>query len=226
MRRGPLEKLGLIRVKVNASAERKLSEIHDFFGRRCYCWLCGKHDGGCQSKSNIIHRNRIDCRDWQRVKESSINDMMKTVFVATTLLASSVAGFVPNHRAQPSSSVSLLQAEAADRRAFISSVVTTTGAVVTGAFTDAPPAQAVGPVKIALEPIKYKAAPCPPDKPIPGEKAMFGMRGLCVNVEANLKEGSPKDLEKVGVYGFVTDGLTGDSVLANNPDKRYAKMIL
>eukprot|EP00957_Ditylum_brightwellii_P089345 6802622-Ditylum_brightwellii.AAC.1 len=27
-----------------------------------------------------------------------------------------------------------------------------------------------------------------------------------------------KDLEKVGVYGFVTDGVTGDSVLANNPD--------
>ena len=29
---------------------------------------------------------------------------------------------------------------------------------------------------------------------------------------------SPKELEKVGVYGFLTDGITGDSVLANNPD--------
>jgi hypothetical protein len=27
-----------------------------------------------------------------------------------------------------------------------------------------------------------------------------------------------KNLEKVGVYGFVTDAETGDSVLANNPD--------
>ena len=27
-----------------------------------------------------------------------------------------------------------------------------------------------------------------------------------------------QDLEKVGVYGFITDGESGDSVLANNPD--------
>jgi hypothetical protein len=27
-----------------------------------------------------------------------------------------------------------------------------------------------------------------------------------------------QDLEKVGVYGFITDGDSGDSVLANNPD--------
>jgi len=40
----------------------------------------------------------------------------------------------------------------------------------------------------------------------------------CVTVQAELKEASPKDLEKVGVYGFVKDGVTGDSVLANNPD--------
>ena len=48
--------------------------------------------------------------------------------------------------------------------------------------------------------------------------AMKGMRGLCVTMEAKLKEGSPKDLKDVGVYGFITDGDTGDSVLANNPD--------
>jgi hypothetical protein len=47
---------------------------------------------------------------------------------------------------------------------------------------------------------------------------MAGMRGLCVTVEASLDEAPPKDLNKVGVYGFVTDGETGDSVLANNPD--------
>ena len=29
---------------------------------------------------------------------------------------------------------------------------------------------------------------------------------------------TPKDLEKVGVYGFVSYGESGESVLANNPD--------
>lgn len=79
-------------------------------------------------------------------------------------------------------------------------------------------AQAVGPVKVPLEVISYSAKVCPPSKPIPGEKAMKGMRGLCVTVKARITEASPKDLEKVGVYGFVTDAISGDSVLANNPD--------
>lgn len=79
-------------------------------------------------------------------------------------------------------------------------------------------AQAIGPVKIFLEPDSYVAKPCPPSKPIPGQMAMKGMRGLCVTVQATLQEPSPKDLDKVGVYGFITDGETGDSVLANNPD--------
>ena len=48
---------------------------------------------------------------------------------------------------------------------------------------------------------------------------MQGMKGLCVQVEVDMKEKSPKDLEKVGVYGFVTYDESGESVLANNPDK-------
>lgn len=44
------------------------------------------------------------------------------------------------------------------------------------------------------------------------------MRGLCVQVKAELAENSPKDLDKVGVYGYVEDTLTSESVLANNPD--------
>jgi hypothetical protein len=79
-------------------------------------------------------------------------------------------------------------------------------------------ANAIGPVKIGLTPTSYTALPCPKNRPIPGQKAMAGMRGLCVTVEANLDEAPPKELNKVGVYGFVTDGETGDSVLANNPD--------
>ena len=53
-------------------------------------------------------------------------------------------------------------------------------------------ANAVGPVKINIVDPVYFAAPCPPDKPIPGEKAMKGMRGLCVQVKAKLEENSPK----------------------------------
>jgi hypothetical protein len=79
-------------------------------------------------------------------------------------------------------------------------------------------AQAIGPVKLDLINPVYAAQPCPPSKPIPGEKAMKGLRGLCVTVKADLAEQAPKDLEKVGVYGFVVDEETGDSVLANNPD--------
>lgn len=79
-------------------------------------------------------------------------------------------------------------------------------------------ANAVGPVKIMLKNPVYTAKTCPKDKPIPGQKAMLGMRGLCVTVKADLGDVSPKDLEKVGVYGFITDAASGDSVLANNPD--------
>jgi hypothetical protein len=79
-------------------------------------------------------------------------------------------------------------------------------------------AHAIGPVKINLLNPTYFAKPCPKDKPIPGEKAMKGMRGLCVTVTVDLENAPEKPLELVGVYGFVTAGGTGESVLANNPD--------
>lgn len=85
-------------------------------------------------------------------------------------------------------------------------------------LTQPQPANAVGPVKIDLKNPTYSARICPKDKPIPGEKAMKGMKGICVTVQADLADASPKDLEKVGVYGFVTDAESGNSVLANNPD--------
>jgi hypothetical protein len=47
---------------------------------------------------------------------------------------------------------------------------------------------------------------------------MKGMRGLCVTVDATLEDSPPKDLSQVGVYGFIKDAESGDSVLANNPD--------
>jgi len=92
------------------------------------------------------------------------------------------------------------------------------GGLLTPSLVAVPPARAVGPVKVALKPTSYVAKPCPPSKPIPGQQAMKGMRGLCVTVNADLAETPPKNLEKVGVYGFITDAETGDSVLANNPD--------
>ena len=79
-------------------------------------------------------------------------------------------------------------------------------------------ANAVGPVKISLNNPTYTAYPCPKDKPIPGEKAMKGMRPMCVQVHAELAENSPKDLVDGGVYGYVDDATTSESVLANNPD--------
>lgn len=84
--------------------------------------------------------------------------------------------------------------------------------------TQPSPANAIGPVKINLLNPKYTAIPCPKDKPIPGEKAMKGMRGLCVTVDVDLEELPDRELEKIGVYGYITDKGTGESVLANNPD--------
>ena len=39
-----------------------------------------------------------------------------------------------------------------------------------------------------------------------------------MTVDVDLEASPDKDLELVGVYGFVTDKETGESVLANNPD--------
>ena len=105
-----------------------------------------------------------------------------------------------------------------DRRTFLSQTGGATAALIFGVTSSPSEAIAVGPVKLPLEIVSYSAKVCPPSKPIPGEKAMKGMRGLCVTVNAKIVESTPKALEKVGVYGFVTDALTGDSVLANNPD--------
>jgi hypothetical protein len=119
----------------------------------------------------------------------------------------------------PCDSYDTTNVEFPSRRHILLSTAAVAAATATGCGLLPPqPAHAIGPVKIALQPTSYTAKPCPPDKPIPGEKAMFGMRGLCVTVTAQLQEASPKTLDQVGVYGFVIDGDTGNSVLANNPD--------
>ena len=140
--------------------------------------------------------------------------MLVTLSTLLLLLSARSHALVRPHHSLARPSSSSLDT-ASDRRTFFA---TTAAVLLAGATTTTPPAQAIGPVKLELQPTGYTAAPCPPNKPIPGEKAMQGMRGLCVTVQANLMEAPPKELEKVGVYGFITDGETGDSVLANNPD--------
>jgi len=111
---------------------------------------------------------------------------------------------------------------ASDRRTFVAKTasIISLGTITASKLTPqlGGEANAVGPVKLMLKNPVYSASTCPKDRPIPGQKAMQGMRGLCVTVKADLVDISPKDLEKVGVYGFITDAASGDSVLANNPD--------
>jgi hypothetical protein len=102
------------------------------------------------------------------------------------------------------------------RELFVGVLGTAAAASIVGAAPQ--DAHAIGPVKINLLNPTYTAKPCPKDKPIPGEKAMKGMKGLCVTVNVDLENAPEKPLELVGVYGFVTAGGTGESVLANNPD--------
>lgn len=129
--------------------------------------------------------------------------------------ASTISSTNQLQHAETSSTTALQMAPS--RRSFLATGV---AFGVAGALQPPAPASAIGPVKLDLLNPVYTAKPCPSDKPIPGEKAMKGLRGLCVTVQADLAEAAPKDLEKVGVYGFIRDGNedTGDSVLANNPD--------
>ena len=135
--------------------------------------------------------------------------------VLSFLLISPALAFVPQAANSRHHRGSIVCHAEADRRAFLG----TSAALAAGAALWKPSsAQAVGPVKIDLKNPVYTAKPCPKERPIPGQMAMKGMKGLCVTVDADLAESAPKDLEKVGVYGFVTDGESGESVLANNPD--------
>jgi hypothetical protein len=94
----------------------------------------------------------------------------------------------PQQLSSSSSSLSPLEIVSSQRRSFLIG-----GAAVAAAFVaQPPPAQAVGPVKVQLLNPVYTALPCPPSKPIPGEKAMKGLRGLCVTVKADLAEAPSK----------------------------------
>ncbi|KAL7546376.1 hypothetical protein ACHAWF_009716 [Thalassiosira exigua] len=153
--------------------------------------------------------------------------------IASSAYSAAVQGYAPARLCMtttppPSSPRSIQSSSSSSRRGFVSKGVafalgTTTASIVgtnslNNDLSTGGVANAVGPIKIDIVNPTYQAAPCPKDKPIPGEKAMKGMRGLCVQVKAELAENSPKELDKVGIYGYVDDALTSESVLANNPD--------
>eukprot|EP00578_Thalassiosira_sp_NH16_P013343 CAMPEP_0181105022 /NCGR_PEP_ID=MMETSP1071-20121207/15743_1 /TAXON_ID=35127 /ORGANISM="Thalassiosira sp., Strain NH16" /LENGTH=267 /DNA_ID=CAMNT_0023188267 /DNA_START=92 /DNA_END=895 /DNA_ORIENTATION=+ len=157
-----------------------------------------------------------------------------TVMASSAPFSAVVHGYAPArlHMTAPSPSSSFdsisSPSSSSSRRGFVSKSVafalgTTTVSIastssVSNTASMGGVANAVGPIKIDIVNPTYQAAPCPKDRPIPGEKAMKGMRGLCVTVKAELAENSPKELDKVGVYGYVDDSISAESVLANNPD--------
>jgi hypothetical protein len=109
-----------------------------------------------------------------------------------------------------------LNADLSRRDWLVGTVAAASAGLVVG--LNPPPAQAIGPVKINLLNPEYTAVLCPKDRPVPGEKAMKGMKGLCVTVTVDLENSTEKTLEKAGIYGYIKDASTGESVLANNPD--------
>jgi len=88
------------------------------------------------------------------------------------------------------------QLNASNRRTFVanSASIITLGTITASNLTPqlGGEANAVGPVKVMLKNPVYTAKACPKDRPIPGQKAMQGMRGLCVTVKADLENASPK----------------------------------
>ncbi len=145
------------------------------------------------------------------------------LIACSILVGSETLAFQPLSTQHPTTTPPQLHAAASStdvsrRDWFLTGAITAAGVVSAVSLIPPTPVHAVGPVKINLLNPTYRARPCPKDKPIPGEKAMKGMKGLCVMVDVELEESPEKPLELVGVYGFITDQETGESVLANNPD--------
>jgi hypothetical protein len=107
------------------------------------------------------------------------------------ILFISILGFTTAYTTPQTNQPSLSQSNQ-NRRGFLKTV-SFLGIAGAASVTVAPEeAQAVGPVKLKLKVKNYSAKICPKDRPIPGEKAMKGMRGLCVTVNADVEDVSPK----------------------------------
>ena len=120
--------------------------------------------------------------------------VVRSIFLAVTL-ASKISAYSSSCLRMNNVSPGTFQHVPSDRRAFLSKAAAMSfGAATASKLTPqfGGEAQAVGPVKLNLVRPVYSASICPKDKPIPGEKAMKGMRGLCVTVQAFLEESAPK----------------------------------
>ena len=138
----------------------------------------------------------------------TIHPSMPLAAIATLVSASVIVqGYVPATRLYMTADPSLTSSSSSRRRFVSKSIAftlgSTTASLLATTATSVPTdnsktismggvANAVGPIKIEIKNPTYTASPCPKDKPIPGEKAMKGMRGLCVQVKAELAENSPK----------------------------------
>lgn len=112
---------------------------------------------------------------------------MKQVIFALMIILGSAAAYTPQTASRNPPTFSQSNS---NRRGFFKIV----GAAGAAAVVTAAPnkAEAIGPVKLKLKVNSYSAKICPPDRPIPGEKAMKGMKGLCVTVNADVQDVSPK----------------------------------
>lgn len=126
---------------------------------------------------------------------------MERFFYSTLVLYSFVAQTAA-FQALPKPRLRSSECHASRRDLLAGAITTVASAAALGINPEA--ASAIGPVRIDLLNPTYSAIPCPRDKPIPGEKAMKGMKGLCVTVDVALDSSPEKDLDKVGVYGFVS----------------------
>ena len=144
--------------------------------------------------------------------------LLIAALAAVTPASLAFQAIVSRHEQQTKLNAASSSSDVSRRDVIIGTAATSIGILLGSGISNPQPAEAVGPVKINLLNPTYSAVLCPKDKPIPGEKAMKGMKGLCVTVDVDLEDSPEKPLEKVGVYGYVSDKGTQESVLANNPD--------
>ena len=140
--------------------------------------------------------------------------------------SSSSSSSSSNGAADSTSSVAAAAAAPLDRRTALGQAGAA-GAAVIGMSLPRD-AEAIGPVNLDLENLKYSEVECPPDLAAGRIGGAFGgtaaknVNQACVKVTATVQNSGrgAKKLSQVAVFGFVVDPVLGASVIANNPDMR------
>ena len=100
--------------------------------------------------------------------ETSITMMLRSFLLLAILQSTSsfsVDSGLPRARTELTASrAQEEESSVSSRRSFLSTGAALATTLVTLGSSE--PAQAVGPVKIPIEPISYSAAPCPPSRPV------------------------------------------------------------